>query len=336
MSRQAHDFGRGVRTDLYPEGRQAAVCFSIDDVHPGKSTDAYEAGGDCQNGALGLVERLLRRHEKARVTLFTTPDWREVSARPTRKFLGAVPWLRNRLYLARTLPAGTMRLDRHPEFVAYVKHLPRVEIALHGLHHVHRGPHIPVEFQEQNVEECAAILKQSMAIFAAADLPFVPGLNPPGWQLPDALAEAMVRTGLTFVASARDIVTEISRNARANMSGMKGVSLLFPQEIQDGRLLHFTSNFQATSPIDRAFRIIENGGVLSIKAHVVKNAAGHIALDGVDILYCNYLDALFSELERRYGETLWWTSMGEMAARWSGSNASRAAGVTSSFASDGR
>ena len=58
----------------------------------------------------------------------------------------------------------------------------------------------------------------------------------------------------------------------------------------------------------------ELNGLLAIKAHIVKNACGHIALDGMDELYRNYLDLMLSELERRYGDSLWWTSMAEIAA----------------------
>ncbi len=36
-----------------PPGKHAAVCLSIDDVHPGTSNDSYEAGGDLHAGALG-------------------------------------------------------------------------------------------------------------------------------------------------------------------------------------------------------------------------------------------------------------------------------------------
>ena len=41
--------------DWLPDGRKAAVVFTIDDVHPGTSADVYEAGGDLGNGARGLV-----------------------------------------------------------------------------------------------------------------------------------------------------------------------------------------------------------------------------------------------------------------------------------------
>src|ERR1035438_10398073 len=89
-------------------GKQAAICFTIDDVHPGRSFDAYEAGGDLGQGALGHVEWLCQRHPQLHVTLFVTPDWREISPFPTRKFLSSLPFLRNQLYLAKTLPAETM------------------------------------------------------------------------------------------------------------------------------------------------------------------------------------------------------------------------------------
>ena len=59
------------------------------------------------------------------------------------------------------------------------------------------------------------------------------------------------------------------------------------------------------------------GGLLSIKGHIIKDCCGHIALDGIDPLYCNYLDTLLTLIEQRYGDTIWWTSMGEIAERLS-------------------
>jgi hypothetical protein len=301
--------------DWLPSGKRAAVVFTIDDIHPGKSTDAYEAGGDMDKGALGLVHWLLKRHPKLWVTLFTTPDWREIQAFPTRKLLAALPYIRDRVYLAPNLPVGTMRLNRHPEFVNYLKNLPNTEIALHGLYHIHRGIRIPVEFQEQDATECRQMLQESIAIFNEAGLPFSPGMNPPGWDLPPALAQAMAALNLTWVASSRDILTPISKTAQTNMSGRKGLSLIYPQMLPDAKLIHFSNNFQATSPIERAVEIIELGGIVAVKGHIVKKAFNHIALDGIDALYCNYLDLLFSELEDRYGDSLWWTSMGQIAER---------------------
>jgi len=89
--------------------------------------------------------------------------------------------------------------------------------------------------------------------------------------------------------------------------------MIFPERIAPN-LLHFSTNFQATSPPERAFRVLDAGGVLSIKAHITKNVPGHTHLDGVDRVYMNYLDRLFDEIEGRYGEAIDWTTVGELAA----------------------
>jgi predicted deacetylase len=298
-----------------PAGKRAAVCLSIDDLHPGTSADAYEAGGDLERGALRHILWLLERHSQLRVTLFVTADWREISPVPTRKLLARAPILRERIFLAKVLPKGAMRLDRHREFVEFLKQIPRSEIGLHGFHHVHRGLHLPLEFQKQNAARCEEILREALEIFEAASLPHMGGLQPPGWDLPDALAEALLAVGLRFVTSARDIITPIASDAVTNQSGRRGVSLIYPEFVCNDRLLHFTNNFQATSDYQRAKEIIEHGGLLAIKAHVVKNAMGHIALDGLDELYRNYLDLLFTKLEDDFGDSLCWTSMGEISAR---------------------
>ena len=146
-----------------------------------------------------------------------------------------------------------------------------------------------------------------------AGLDVAPGLAPPGWHAPPSLIEAMPQVGLSFLASARDVVTPVVSGALTNQSGLQGVSLLHPQWIADGRVVHMTSNFQATSPLARALAILDAGGLLAIKGHIIKDAMGHVALDGMDTLYRNYLDVVFGELTRRYGDTLWWTSMSEVA-----------------------
>ncbi|MEO8180411.1 MAG: hypothetical protein ABI895_16360 [Deltaproteobacteria bacterium] len=296
-----------------PPGKDAAVVFSIDDVHPGRSRQDYDGGGDLGAGALGLVDWLLRRHPELRVTLFITADWRETRPTPSR-VLSAIPLLRDRLYLAPVLPKGSRRVDRAPEFVRYVSRLPGVEVAFHGLHHIHRGPLVHVEFQRESVGECEATLREMESIFSAADWQFVRGLCPPGWNAPEALLSALQRLDYDFLASARDIRTPVATGARTAMSGLLGAPLFTPAWVGEGQgLLHFSTNFQATSPLERAFSVLDAGGLLAIKAHIIKNAHGHIALDGVDQTYFNYLDALFLELGRRYGERLWWTSMGKVA-----------------------
>jgi hypothetical protein len=295
-----------------PAGKSAAVCFSIDDVHPAKSTDAYEAGGDLGKGALGLVERLLEKHPALKVTLFTTPDWREISPVPTRKWLARIPVVRDHAFLTPILPSGTMRLDRHPEFVAYLKSMPRTEVGLHGLHHIHTGHKIMIEFQEQSAATCSTMLQRGLEIFREAKLEPVMGMTPPGWNAPAPLLDAMGRNGFKFVGSARDLFTPVTPGAVTAMSGLRGVPLYAPVVLDNG-LVHIPTNFQATSPKERAFDIVEMGGLLSVKAHIVKYASGYPALDGIDELYCNYLDSLFTLLEQKYGDRIWWTSMSELA-----------------------
>jgi predicted deacetylase len=299
--------------DWLPAGKRAAVCFTIDDVHPGRSADHYDAGGDLGTGALGLVAELLERHPQLHVTLFTTADWREISPTPSR-VLSKIPVLRDRLYLSRVLPAGTRRIDRHPEFVAYLKSLPRTEIGLHGLHHIHKGPRLHVEFQDESLAEHRSKLRRMLEIFDASGLPYVRGMCPPGWNAPSALLAAMAELDFEFVASARDIKTPIAETAVTNMSGLAGASLIYPSRLKTG-LVHITANFQATSRWERAQQIVERGGLLGVKGHIIKDALGYVALDGIDPVYCNLLDLLFLRLERDYGESLWWTTPGQIASQ---------------------
>jgi hypothetical protein len=223
--------------------------------------------------------------------------------------------LRDKVYLTEILPAGSRRVDRYPEFVHYLRSLPRTEVGLHGLHHVHRGPLIHVEFQNESQQTHIETLGRMLDVFDRSGLQYVRGMCPPGWNAPPALLGAMGALGFDFVASARDIRASVADDAVTSMSGISGVSLIHPAWLAQHELVHFTTNFQATSPLERAIAIIEAGGVLSIKGHIIKDAMGFVALDGIDGVYCNFLDLLFRELRRRYGDELWWTTMGEMARR---------------------
>jgi hypothetical protein len=285
-----------------PPGKTAAICFSIDDIHPSTRHDPYEAGGDLGNGALGHLEWLASRHQKLRTTLFVTADWRCLSPVPTRRRLARVPFLASRMYLAPIRPRGEMRISRHPEFVRYLGALPNTELAFHGLHHVSRGPRIPVEFGRLSRRECSRRLRACALIFAEAATP--------------ELIEAMSEAGLEFLSAARDIVSPIEEGGRARMSGLSGPSLIHPEPIASGRLLHFTVNFQATSDFERARKILALGGLLHVKAHVVKEAFGYVAKDALDETYRATLDRLFATLDGEFGESLWWTSMGEIAGKW--------------------
>jgi predicted deacetylase len=311
-----------------PSGKRAAVCFSIDDVHPAGSADAFDAGGDLGRGALGRVERLLERHPQLRITLFVTPDWRRIALVRTRKWLTRVPLLRERVHWAPLAPRGCFRIDRFPDFVTYLNGLPRTDCAVHGLHHAHPGPRLAMEFQEQSRRKCRALVREARRIFVSAGLRHVPGFAAPAWNTPPALWSALSEADFRFVASARDLDTPVSAGARTAGSGLRGASLIQPTWVARAsthepahagaaarRLLHFATNFQATSAIARARAIIEAGGLLFIKAHVFKSGGGITMLDGLDDDYCAYLERLWRELDHRYGDTLWWTSLAEVTNR---------------------
>jgi Uncharacterized protein conserved in bacteria (DUF2334) len=296
-----------------PENKKAAICFTIDDLHPATfANDGYDAGGDMQDGVFGKIDWLLKRHPKLKVTLFTTADWREKSPFPTRKWLAKIPFLRDQIYLTSILPKGTFQIDKFPAFVAFYKNHPQVEIAYHGLHHCHKGLKIPVEFQKQSMIKCDAIIKKMIAIFNNSGINQVAGFTPPAWNASQNLIQALIKNKIKFLASARDILTPISKNAKNAMSGFPAISILFPEYIANQKMVHIPSNFQATSSFDRAHEIIDNNGLVAIKAHMIKTAYGHVALDGVNEEYMSYLDILLTQIEEKYGDTIWWTSMGEI------------------------
>lgn len=302
-----------------PGGKRAAVCFSIDDVHPATSADAFDAGGDLGKGALGRVERLLARHPQLRITLFVTPDWRRMELLRTRRWVTHVPLLRERIHWAPLAPRGRFRIDRFPDFVAYLNGLPRTDCAVHGLHHAHRGPKLAMEFQGESRRKCRAVVREARRIFVAAGLRHVAGFAAPAWNTPPALCAALSDEDFRFVASARDLDTPVSERARTARDGLRGASLIQPTWVNGSaaapRLLHFTTNFQATSPLARAHAIVEAGGLLFIKAHVFKTGGGITMLDGLDNIYCAYLERLWRELHQRYGDSLWWTSLEEVTNR---------------------
>ena len=221
-------------------GKTAAVVMSVDDVFPGTSQSAYEAGGDLERGVLGRLLWLLERHPQLQLTLFVTPDWRRISP-VAHRFWRHVPWLRDRVYLARVLPKGTMDIRSHPEFVAFLNSMSRTEIAVHGLHHIHQGNSISVEFQHQEREACAGMLAEAIRIFEESGLRYVRGLQPPGWNCGLALQQACRDVGIEWLASARDIQTPVSKDAKTAMSGLSGVSMLFPERIAPN-LMHISTS----------------------------------------------------------------------------------------------
>lgn len=285
-----------------PAGKRGAICLTVDDVHP----------TPVARQALDHLGWLQQRHPQLRVTFFTTADWRSVAPFPDGRLASRVPLLRDRVWNVPVLARGTMRLDRHQEFCAMLRDWPRAEVALHGLHHVRRGRQPIAEFAGLTARGCEKVLAEAAGILASAEITHVQGLCPPGWVATPALIQAMDRLGMRFLASARDLTTAIAPNAVTHGSGLLGVSLLRPQ-ILTRSLVHFTTNFQAGSTFERAASIIEAGGLLAIKAHLLEGAGTYRAMDGLNREYCAFLDRILARLEDRLGDAIWWTSMGEIA-----------------------
>ena len=84
-------------------------------------------------------------------------------------------------------------------------------------------------------------------------------------------------------------------------------------------MVHLTCNFQATSSVERALQILRLGGLLPARQGTyLQDRGGHQMLDGLDDLYCNYLDLLFTHLHQQFGSRLWWAHLSEVAARLRG------------------
>ena len=111
-----------------------------------------------------------------------------MNARPNRSILARLPYVRDKFFLTRVLPRGTMRIDRHPEFIRFLQELPRTQIGLHGLYHAHKGLNNIVEFQGEGVDDCKDTVLRAMEIFQNAGLNHVLGMCPPAWHLPHGLA----------------------------------------------------------------------------------------------------------------------------------------------------
>ncbi|HQQ79507.1 MAG TPA: hypothetical protein PLB01_19330, partial [Thermoanaerobaculia bacterium] len=296
-----------------PPGARAAVCFSVDDVHPAGT----EPGGepDLARRALDVVAWLQDRHPRLAVTFFTTPDWRSASPAPEPGVVGRIPILGKFVYQARVLPRNTCRLSRHPAFCSTLRSWPRSEIALHGLHHVRRGPSTVAEFEGLGPAACRALLARAQVLFDEAGLPCVRGLCPPGWLATPALLRAMDEIGMAFLASARDLESPVSPEGVTRGSGLTGVPLFRPARLPGTRLVHLSTNFQATSSLDRARAIVETGGLLSIKAHLLQGLGRYRALDGLGKDYAEHLHRVLSTLEDEHGDALWWPRMSAIADR---------------------
>jgi hypothetical protein len=299
--------------NFYPDSKRAAVVVSFDDVRPDINGMVHETGG-VSNGVLRAIASLQQNHPQLVITLFTVPHWREKNPFPTRRWLSRIPIWNRYFYLAPVWPEQVLSLERHPEFCRYLGSLPRIEIAVHGLYHVSKGHPVYEEFRHLSFKECLRRLERAEAIFERAELSYVKGFSPPGWDVSPALLRALQMRHYKYLASARDLQSGITAGAVSSASGIHDLPLLFPAMVPGTDIVHIPANWSRTSTLERADRILELGGILSIKGHAIKQGYGYTAMDGLDEAYYHYLDKLFSHIEQRWGGSLWWTSMGDLSA----------------------
>lgn len=294
-------------------GKTAAVVVTLDDLAPHTHEDGADFGGDGERGQLRFLRRLLQEVPWLQVTGFVIPDTTFAGHNPTRRWVKHLPTsMQNRVWGSKPIRPGTYRLDKFPAFVWLLNSVPRMEYALHGLHHAHRGLLAGHEYQSQNWWEIRHNLAEGCSILTRSGLEWVRGFCPPYFATPPNLVMALEDMGFEYLMSSRDLCTEVREDAKSNMSGLQDMDLYRPQLLRNG-LVHIPTNFQATSTRQRAFDIIEVGGLLSVKIHVSKVTFGYTALDGLDDLYVNYLSSLFHELQYRYGNRIWWTTPRELA-----------------------
>lgn len=293
--------------DRLPAGKRAAICLTVDDVHPSPIATA----------SLAHLKELQRRHPALRATLFTTPDWRSLDPYPGAMLRARVPFLRDRIYTVPIDRRPTYRIDLHPEFCAMLRAWPGIEIAYHGLHHVRTGLRPIVEFRGRSRASSRRVLRRATGLFGDAGLSAARGICPPGWEAPPALIDALRDEAFEFLCSARDLDTPVAGDALTAGSGLRGMPLIHPA-ILPGGLVHISTNFQATSSIERALEIVSAGGVLAIKCHAPGGSGAHRMLDELNARYCDYLDQVLSAATAALGDALWWATAGEVARQMRG------------------
>ncbi len=283
----------------------------MDDVHPAGSVPGGD--WDVARRALDVLARLCERHPRLSVTFFTTPDWRSLSPRPSPGFAARLPVVGRLVHHVPVLPAGTYRLARHPEFCGRLRAWPRGEVAVHGLHHVKRGPDPLLELDGLGEARSRAVLAAALALFEEAGFPRPRGAAPPGWSAPDPLLRAMDALGLTFFTSARDLETPPAEGALASGSGRRDLPLFAPSLVPGTRLVHVPTNFQATSTRQRAVAVVRAGGLLGIKAHLLEGLGSYRALDGLSPAYGEHLHAVLSDVEDALSDGVFWPTLSELS-----------------------
>jgi len=254
------------------------IIMSIDDVCPRKS---YGTAKDFE-----ILDWLRGRHPELRITLFVVPCMR--------------------LYPYSFLSKDRYRLDKHREWCQWLESKKGYEMAVHGYTHRSSRPPYSAEFNLLQPAEIAFRLEKAERILQKAGLSFVKGFRQPGWLAPDYLIDALIAKDYLFFAGSQDVITPVSKDATCSQSGFRGLSLIYPQKVRG--LVHTPTNMGLDRlDLERALKIAELGGLVSIKAHMAPWDENGLTLEKV-----RRLDSLLHELEQR---EIGYAAMSEVAKK---------------------
>jgi peptidoglycan/xylan/chitin deacetylase (PgdA/CDA1 family) len=258
------------------------IAWGIDDVRP----DTY-----C-TASLKLLNDFMETYP-VKITFFVTADW--VYQPPPNfwkyDYFGIFP----RFFRLKSLPSGTLRIDKHREWF----NLPQnFAIAAHGLHHFRQARWPATEFNGLGYDESFTRIKAMKELFESIGITPV-GFSPPGWAVTDDMLLALKNLGFKYVGGSADTVCKVDELSRSSEAGIKGVSPFCPQEI--GGLLNIPRNWDiATSDFERGIRIADNGGIVSLHSHMVADYFGEKLRNGITEENLKRVEKLLRGLENKY------------------------------------
>ena len=304
-------------------GSSAILVFGIDDIHPESDETGY-SGKNMGIEVLELLSELVIRHPQLKVTLFVTPDWIYLPQLLGFRFIQkrlAKDHISNRLltrFLQRKWRIGHFRVDteEYDDWRALVREMVSTgnfSIGIHGLTHFQDYVWYTREFFNKTVSQNRLKLRAAVDLLKSAEIPFTMGFSPPGWYIDDSLIEALVCEQFCYIAGSFDSERDVSSAIKSQMSGIKHVDLFYPTLLRD-KLINIPRNWDiARSPLERALKIIELGGVVGVHAHMFDSYHGDLTGNGITRDHIARLDQVLTVIEDRFGDRVQFATFQEVA-----------------------
>lgn len=278
---------------------EITVSIGIDDFHPESSKNGYDCGGDMKAGSFAFVDELLAVEPDAKATLYVTPDW---AYKPYGR------WER-----------GLFDLRAHPAWTEWLKGCcsdGRLELAEHGLFHWRCEWPFGEEFRDTSKDESLRLLRKAREIFSETGLPVSRGFRPPCWAIGKGLVEALGEYDFEFVAASSDVVSDVRPGTTSCQWGLRSVSLLHPEPIGDTAVVNIPANWDPYwSDVERAFHIVEAGGVVAVTSHIQAAYWGETIENGLSRGILDKMIHLFGALRDRYHSSITFLTHSELCRR---------------------